>query len=170
MNIAVVGTGYVGLVTGVCFAEVGNTVSCVDKDAAKVERMRGGECPIYEVGLPDLIPANIEEGRLEFTTSLPEALRNAEVVFIAVGTYPAADGSADLSHVMAVAREIGRNLDHRIVVVDKSTVPVGTGERVRAAIQDELDARGVNVEFSVVSNPEFLKEGCALKDFTQPDR
>jgi len=170
MKIAVVGTGYVGLVTGACFAEMGNTVTCVDKDAAKVERMRRGECPIFEIGLPEMLPPNIAEGRLKFTTSLAEAIKDAEAIFIAVGTNPAADGSADLTHVRAVAVEIGQHLDHRAVIIDKSTVPVGTGDLVRNLISTELEKRGKRIEFAVVSNPEFLKEGCAVEDFMKPDR
>ncbi|TLM64499.1 MAG: UDP-glucose/GDP-mannose dehydrogenase family protein [Deltaproteobacteria bacterium] len=170
MNIAVVGTGYVGLVTGACFAEMGNHVTCVDIDAGKVERLRQGEIPIYEPGLKPIVLRNAEEGRLAFTTSLAEAMRDAQVVFIAVGTPPGEDGSADLSHVLAVARTVGAHLEDYKVVVTKSTVPVGTADKVKAAIDGELRRRGVAGEFDVVSNPEFLKEGAAVDDFMKPDR
>jgi len=170
MKIAVVGTGYVGLVTGACFAEMGNDVICVDKDAVKVERMRAGECPIYELGLPEMLPRNISEGRLRFTTDLSEAAQEADVFFIAVGTNPAADGSADLSAVMAVARELGETIQRPAVIVDKSTVPVGTGEKVEATVREALDKRGESIKFEVISNPEFLKEGAAVQDFMKPDR
>ncbi|MDQ2069892.1 UDP-glucose dehydrogenase family protein [Natronospira bacteriovora] len=170
MKIAVVGTGYVGLVTGACFAEMGNDVICVDKDAAKVERMRAGECPIYEIGLPEMLPRNIEEGRLAFTTSLAEAAESCDIFFIAVGTNPAADGSADLTAVHAVAREIGETIQRPAIIVDKSTVPVGTGEEVEAIVREALEKRGDSIEFEVISNPEFLKEGAAVQDFMKPDR
>lgn len=170
MNIAVVGTGYVGLVTGACFAEMGNHVTCVDIDAGKVERLRQGEIPIYEPGLKPIVQRNAEEGRLAFTTSLAEAMATARVIFIAVGTPPGEDGSADLSHVLAVARTIGAHLADYQVVVTKSTVPVGTADKVRAAVAGELARRGVRGEFDVVSNPEFLKEGAAVEDFMKPDR
>ncbi|MFA7557280.1 MAG: UDP-glucose/GDP-mannose dehydrogenase family protein [Hydrogenophaga sp.] len=171
MHIVVVGTGYVGLVTGTCFAEMGNTVTCVDVDKAKIDRLKQGQLPIYEPGLDALVDQNYAEGRLRFTTSLPEAMQDAHVYFIAVGTPPGEDGSADLQYVLAVAREIGQNMRHPYsVVVDKSTVPVGTADKVTAAIQEELDKRGVSHEFSVVSNPEFLKEGAAIDDFMHPDR
>jgi UDPglucose 6-dehydrogenase len=170
MNLAVVGTGYVGLVTGACFAEMGNHVTCVDIDAPKVDRLRRGEIPIYEPGLKPVVLRNVEEGRLAFTTSLAEAMKEAQVIFIAVGTPPGEDGSADLSHVLAVARTIGTHLDDYKVVVTKSTVPVGTADKVRAAINGELSRRGVQRDFSVVSNPEFLKEGAAVEDFMKPDR
>ncbi|MCP1727918.1 UDPglucose 6-dehydrogenase [Natronospira proteinivora] len=170
MKIAVVGTGYVGLVTGACFAEMGNQVICVDLDAEKVERMRQGECPIYEASLPEMLPRNIEEGRLRFTTSLAEAAETADIFFIAVGTNPAADGSADLSAVMAVARQLGETIQRPAIIVDKSTVPVGTGEKVEATVLDALKKRGENIEFEVISNPEFLKEGAAVADFMKPDR
>ncbi|MCK9532302.1 MAG: UDP-glucose/GDP-mannose dehydrogenase family protein [Gammaproteobacteria bacterium] len=171
MHIVVVGTGYVGLVTGTCFAEMGNTVTCVDVDKAKIDRLKQGLLPIYEPGLDTLVEQNYAEGRLHFTTSLPEAMLDADVYFIAVGTPPGEDGSADLQYVLAVAREIGQNMRHPYsVVVDKSTVPVGTADKVTAAIQEELDKRGVSHEFSVVSNPEFLKEGAAIDDFMHPDR
>ncbi|HEX6928636.1 MAG TPA: UDP-glucose/GDP-mannose dehydrogenase family protein [Gammaproteobacteria bacterium] len=170
MNIAVVGTGYVGLVTGACFAEMGNTVTCVDRDADKVARMRAGECPIYELGLPEIMQANIKEDRLKFTTSLAEAAETCDVFFIAVGTNAAEDGSSDLSHVMAVARELGETIQRRAVIIDKSTVPVGTGEKVEAIVREALAKRGADIDFEVVSNPEFLKEGSAVQDFMRPDR
>lgn len=170
MNIAVIGTGYVGLVTGACFAEMGHHVTCVDIDAAKVAGLRRGELPIYEPGLQPIVMRSVAEGRLSFTASLADALAPARVVFIAVGTPPGEDGSADLSHVLAVAREIGRHLDGYRVIVTKSTVPVGTADRVRAAIAAELAARGVQIDCDVASNPEFLKEGAAVEDFMKPDR
>ncbi|MFA7619370.1 MAG: UDP-glucose/GDP-mannose dehydrogenase family protein [Thiohalomonadaceae bacterium] len=171
MNIVVVGTGYVGLVTGTCFAEMGNTVTCVDVDTAKIEGLKNGRLPIYEPGLDDLVARNFAEGRLRFTTSLPEAMADASVYFIAVGTPPGEDGSADLQYVLGVARELGQHMKHPFnVVVDKSTVPVGTAGKVAAAVGEELAKRGAKVEFSVVSNPEFLKEGAAIDDFMQPDR
>ena len=171
MNIVVVGTGYVGLVTGTCFAEMGNTVTCVDVDTAKIEGLKNGRLPIYEPGLDELVARNFAEGRLRFTTSLPEAMADASVYFIAVGTPPGEDGSADLQYVLGVARELGQHMKHPFnVVVDKSTVPVGTAGKVAAAVGEELAKRGAKVEFSVVSNPEFLKEGAAIDDFMQPDR
>jgi len=170
MKLTVVGTGYVGLVTGACFAEMGNHVTCVDIDAQKIERLRRGEIPIYEPGIKPIVLRNVEERRLEFTTSLASAMTDAQVVFIAVGTPPGEDGSADLSHVLAVARAIGTHLDDYRVVVTKSTVPVGTADQVRSAIAGELRRRGVQYEFDVVSNPEFLKEGAAVEDFMRPDR
>ena len=170
MHITVIGTGYVGLVTGTCFAEMGNFVTCVDVDARKVERLRRGEIPIYEPGLEALVLSNAKEGRLNFTTDLAEAMATSTVYFIAVGTPPGEDGSADLQYVLAVAREIGRHLDRYAVVVDKSTVPVGTADKVRAAIREELERRGAEIPFDVVSNPEFLKEGAAVDDFMRPDR
>jgi len=170
MKLTVVGTGYVGLVTGACFAEMGNHVTCVDIDAQKIERLCRGEIPIYEPGLKPIVLRNVEERRLEFTTSLASAMTGAQVVFIAVGTPSGEDGSADLSHVLAVARAIGTHLDDYRVVVTKSTVPVGTADQVRSAIAGELRRRGVPCEFDVVSNPEFLKEGAAVEDFMKPDR
>lgn len=170
MNLTVVGTGYVGLVTGTCFAEMGHKVTCVDVDNGKIENLKNGILPIYEPGLDAMVANNASEKRLDFTTSLREAMQDSDIYFIAVGTPPGEDGSADLQYVLAVAREIGRHLDRYAVVVDKSTVPVGTGERVRAVIQEELDRRGMGVEFDVVSNPEFLKEGAAINDFMKPDR
>ncbi len=170
MKLSVVGTGYVGLVTGACFAEMGNVVTCVDIDEVKIENLKKGILPIYEPGLDEIVKNNYREGRLKFTTSLPDSLEGAQACFIAVGTPPGEDGSADLQYVLAVAREIGANLKDYCAIVDKSTVPVGTAEKVRAAVQMELDARGSAVPFDVVSNPEFLKEGAAVEDFTRPDR
>ncbi len=170
MKLTVVGTGYVGLVTGACFAEMGNEVTCVDVDRNKVERLKQGILPIYEPGLDSIVSGNFKAGRLRFTTSLPEAMRDGNVFFIAVGTPPGEDGSADLQYVLAVAREIGRHLDEYAVIVDKSTVPVGTADKVRAAVQAELDRRGSAAKFDMVSNPEFLKEGAAVEDFMRPDR
>jgi len=170
MKLTVVGTGYVGLVTGACFAEMGNTVTCVDVDAAKIAGLEKGMLPIYEPGLDAIVEENHRAGRLRFSTSLPDAMRDSAMLFIAVGTPPGEDGSADLQYVLAVARAIGQNMTRYSVVVDKSTVPVGTADKVRAAIQGELDARGADIPFDVVSNPEFLKEGAALEDFMRPDR
>ena len=170
MNIAIVGTGYVGLVSGTCFADTGATVTCVDVDEAKIERLKKGEIPIYEPGLDELVKKNVAAGRLKFTTDLASILDDVEIVFSAVGTPPDEDGSADLKYVLQVARTIGQNLNHYVVVVTKSTVPVGTARKVRAAIEDELQKRGVDVAFDVASNPEFLKEGNAIKDFMSPDR
>jgi len=170
MNIAIVGTGYVGLVSGTCFADTGANVTCVDVDAQKVERLQRGEVPIYEPGLDELVKKNVAAGRLKFTTDLASVLDDVEIVFSAVGTPPDEDGSADLKYVLQVARTIGQNLKHYVVVVTKSTVPVGTARKVRHAIEEELDRRGVSVEFDVASNPEFLKEGNAIKDFMSPDR
>jgi UDPglucose 6-dehydrogenase len=170
MNLTVIGTGYVGLVTGTCFAEMGHNVTCVDVDARKIEGLQQGVIPIHEPGLDALVVNNARAGRLAFTTSLAQAMQDATVLFIAVGTPPGEDGSADLQYVLAVAREIGRHLTRYAVVVDKSTVPVGTAERVQAVIAGELAQRGVDCEFDVVSNPEFLKEGAAIADFMKPDR
>ncbi|APG25659.1 UDP-glucose dehydrogenase family protein [Syntrophotalea acetylenica] len=170
MNLTVIGTGYVGLVTGTCFAEMGNTVTCVDTDPAKVAQLGQGQIPIFEPGLDAMVKNNSKDGRLRFTTSLAEAMADSQIYFIAVGTPSNGDGSADLRQVLAVAREIGRHLNAYGVVVDKSTVPVGTAEKVREAIQGELQSRGVNIDFDVVSNPEFLKEGAAIDDFMRPDR
>jgi len=165
-----IGTGYVGLVTGTCFAESGNDVVCVDTNEQKINDLKNGIIPIYEPGLDSLVKRNVEEERLSFTTSLEEAVKKSLLLFIAVGTPPGEDGSADLQHVLAVARGIGRCMNEFKIVVDKSTVPVGTGARVRAAIQEELAGRGENIPFDVVSNPEFLKEGNAIDDFMKPDR
>ena len=170
MNIAIVGTGYVGLVSGVCFAEMGIDVTCVDIDSAKIERLKQGEIPIYEPGLDEMLLRNVAAGRLHFTTDLRTCLDNVEVVFSAVGTPPDEDGSADLQYVLAVARTFGQNISKYTILVTKSTVPVGTAQKVKAAIQQELDKRSVQVEFDVASNPEFLKEGAAIKDFMGPDR
>ena len=170
MNLCVIGTGYVGLVTGACFAEMGNHVICVDKDESKITACQAGRIPIYEPGLESIVTTNAREGRLQFTTSLQDAMSNGNVFFIAVGTPPQEDGSADLQHVLAVAREIGRHMDRYCLIVDKSTVPVGTADQVRSAVQEELTKRGVEIDFDVVSNPEFLKEGDAVKDFMRPDR
>ena len=170
MNIAIVGTGYVGLVSGVCFAEMGIDVTCVDIDSAKIERLKQGEIPIYEPGLDEMLLRNVAAGRLHFTTDLRTCLDSVEVVFSAVGTPPDEDGSADLQYVLAVARTFGQNISKYTILVTKSTVPVGTAQKVKAAIQQELDKRGVQVEFDVASNPEFLKEGAAIKDFMGPDR
>lgn len=170
MRITVVGTGYVGLVTGACFAEMGNKVTCVDIDADKIDRLRQGQIPIYEPGLESVVERGIASGELQFTTSLPEAMASASIIFIAVGTPPGEDGSADLQYVLAVAKEIGQHLQDYKVIVDKSTVPVGTADQVRAMVQSQLEVRGVEVPFDVVSNPEFLKEGAAVEDFMRPDR
>ncbi|MGN0068788.1 MAG: UDP-glucose dehydrogenase family protein [Prevotella sp.] len=170
MNIAIVGTGYVGLVTGTCFADIGVNVTCVDVDEKKIERLRHGEIPIYEPGLDELVLKNVKAGRLHFTTSLADVLNEQDVVFSAVGTPPDEDGSADLKYVLQVARTIGQHLNKYIVLVTKSTVPVGTARKVRQTIAEELEKRGVDVEFDVASNPEFLKEGSAIKDFMSPDR
>ena len=170
MNIAIVGTGYVGLVTGTCFAEMGAHVTCVDVDTQKIEKLNHGIMPIYEPGLEELVRRNVEFGRLAFTTDLTEVLDDVEVVFSAVGTPPDEDGSADLQYVLAVARQFGRHINKYTILVTKSTVPVGTARKVKAAVQEELDRRGVTVPFDVASNPEFLKEGAAIKDFMSPDR
>jgi len=170
MNIAIVGTGYVGLVSGTCFAEMGVHVTCVDIDAQKIQKLKDGIMPIYEPGLEELVKRNVEYGRLQFTTDLSEVLDDVEVVFSAVGTPPDEDGSADLKYVLAVARQFGKSINKYTILVTKSTVPVGTAKKVKAAIQKELDKRGVNIPFDVASNPEFLKEGAAIKDFMSPDR
>ena len=170
MKIAIVGTGYVGLVSGACFAEMGIDVTCVDIDQAKIERLRAGDIPIYEPGLDELVLRNTQEGRLHFSTRLADCLDGVEAVFSAVGTPPDEDGSADLRYVLEVAREVGRHMQHYLVVVTKSTVPVGTARKVEAAIREELSKRGVDIPFDVASNPEFLKEGSAIKDFMSPDR
>lgn len=170
MNIAIVGTGYVGLVSGTCFAEMGVNVTCVDIDQEKINRLLKGDIPIYEPGLDDLVMRNVKEGRLHFTTDLAAILDNVEIVFSAVGTPPDEDGSADLQYVLAVAKTFGQNIKKYTVLVTKSTVPVGTAKKVKAAIQSELDKRNVDIPFDVASNPEFLKEGSAIKDFMSPDR
>ena len=170
MNIAVVGTGYVGLVSGTCFAEMGAHVTCVDVDTQKIQKLKDGIMPIYEPGLEELVKRNVGFGRLNFTTNLTEVLDDVEVVFSAVGTPPDEDGSADLKYVLAVAKQFGQNINKYTILVTKSTVPVGTAKKVKAAIQAELDKRGVDVPFDVASNPEFLKEGAAIKDFMSPDR
>lgn len=170
MNISIVGTGYVGLVSGACFAEMGADVTCVDIDRVKIERLQQGDIPIYEPGLDDLVKRNIAAGRLHFTTDLAACIDNVEVVFSAVGTPPDEDGSADLQYVLSVARTFGQHIRKYTILVTKSTVPVGTAQKVKAAVQEELDKRGVQVEFEVASNPEFLKEGAAIKDFMSPDR
>ncbi len=170
MRIAVVGTGYVGLVTGTCFAEMGNDVYCVDLDENKIEHLKRGVVPIYEPGLAAMVSANAGAGRMKFTTSLAEAIQDSEICFIAVGTPMGEDGSADLQYVLAVAREIGRTIEKYICIVDKSTVPVGTAAKVREVIRAELDKRNLDVEFDVASNPEFLKEGSAIGDCMRPGR
>ena len=170
MHIAIVGTGYVGLVSGACFAEMGVEVTCVDTDQKKIEALRAGRMPIYEPGLEEIVRRNAEAGRLRFTTSLEECLDSVEVVFSAVGTPPDEDGSADLSHVLEVARTFGRHITRPTMLVTKSTVPVGTAARVKEVVAEELAARGVEIDFEVASNPEFLKEGNAVKDFMSPDR
>ena len=170
MKIAVIGTGYVGLVTGACLAEVGNDVLCMDVDARKIDTLKSGGIPIYEPGLEDMVRRNVAAGRLNFSTDIEASVHFGDIQFIAVGTPPDEDGSADLQYVVAAARNIGRHMTSFKLVVDKSTVPVGTADRVKAAIQEELQARGLDLEFSVASNPEFLKEGAAVEDFMKPDR
>ena len=170
MNIAVIGSGYVGLVSGACFSEMGNKVTCVDIDQDKIDKLHQGIIPIYEPGLEKMVLKNITQKNLLFTTKLEDAISNAEIVFIAVGTPMGDDGAADLQYVLAVANEIGQKMNNRLIVVDKSTVPVGTADKVKEAIQKQLDIRNVSIEFDVVSNPEFLKEGDAINDFMKPDR
>lgn len=170
MNIAIVGTGYVGLVSGACFSEMGINVTCVDIDENKIRKLLDGVMPIYEPGLDELVDRNVKAGRLHFTTDLATCLHSVEVIFSAVGTPPDEDGSADLKYVLEVARTVGRHIKKHVVLVTKSTVPVGTAQKVRAAVQEELDKRGVKIKFDVASNPEFLKEGAAIKDFMAPDR
>ncbi|GHU79564.1 UDP-glucose 6-dehydrogenase [Bacteroidia bacterium] len=170
MNIAIVGTGYVGLVTGTCFSEMGINVTCVDVDPVKIQNLNQGIVPIYEPGLEDMVNKNFKAGRLKFTTDLTNCLDEVEVLFNAVGTPPNEDGSADLHYVLDVARTVGQNINKYILVVTKSTVPVGTAAKVKAVIQEELDKRGVSIPFDTASNPEFLKEGAAIKDFMGPDR
>lgn len=170
MKIAIVGTGYVGLVSGACFAEMGADVTCIDVDKCKIEKLRSGQIPIYEPGLEELVARNVADGRLHFSTELGECLDQVEIVFSAVGTPPDEDGSADLRYVLEVAREFGRKINRYTLLVTKSTVPVGTAQKVRQAVAEELATRGVEVEFDVASNPEFLKEGDAIDDFMKPDR
>jgi UDPglucose 6-dehydrogenase len=170
MKIIVVGSGYVGLVTGACFAEIGVNVICVDVDSDKIQQLKNGSVPIFEPGLENIIRRNVEKKRLDFTSKLSEAIEGTEVIFIAVGTPPGEDGSADLRNVLEVAREIGRVLSEHIVVVTKSTVPVGTAEKIRKEIRNELNNRKVNIQFDMASNPEFLKEGAAVEDFLKPER
>lgn len=170
MKITIVGTGYVGLVTGTCFAEVGIDVICVDIDKKKIENLQKGISPIYEPGLDGMIARNVEKGRLHFSTDLPSVINESDVIFIAVGTPPDEDGSADLKYVLDVARTVGKYMNNHILIVTKSTVPVGTAKKVRQAIQEELNQRNLSIEFDVASNPEFLKEGDAINDFMKPDR
>lgn len=170
MHIAIVGTGYVGLVSGACFSEMGIDVTCVDIDSDKIERLLHGEMPIYEPGLDEIVERNVKAGRLHFTTDLTSCLNDVDIVFSAVGTPPDEDGSADLKYVMDVARTVGRNMNKYLVLVTKSTVPVGTANIIRSVVQEELDKRGVKIDFDIASNPEFLKEGAAIKDFMTPDR
>ena len=170
MKIVVVGTGYVGLVSGTCFAETGVNVTCVDIDESKIEMLNNGQIPIYEPGLEDIYKRNVEKGRLTFTTNLEESIKDSDAVFIAVGTPPDEDGSADLKYVLGVAREIGKNMEHYMVIVTKSTVPVGTSVKIKNAILEELEKRGEKIPFDTASNPEFLKEGSAVDDFLKPDR
>ena len=170
MNITVIGSGYVGLVSGACFSEMGNSVTCVDIDPVKIDKLNQGIIPIFEPGLETMVLKNVKNKNLFFTTELSEALQNSEIAFIAVGTPMGDDGSADLQYVLAVAKSIGQSMQKRLIVVDKSTVPIGTADKVKETIQKELDARGVDLEFDVVSNPEFLKEGAAIADFMKPDR
>jgi UDPglucose 6-dehydrogenase len=170
MKIAVIGTGYVGLVTGTCLSESGVNVICVDNDAKKIESLTKGIVPIYEPGLDTILKKNLDNGKLIFTTNTGEAINGAEIIFIAVGTPPGEDGSADLKHVLAVASEIGKTLNHHVVIATKSTVPVGTAEKVRQTVRSELKKRNINVLFDMASNPEFLKEGAAVEDFLRPER
>jgi UDPglucose 6-dehydrogenase len=170
LKVTVIGTGYVGLVTGTCLAEVGNEVLCLDVDPKKIETLKSGGIPIYEPGLEDMVKRNVEAGRLSFTTDIEESVHFGQIQFIAVGTPPDEDGSADLQYVVAAARNIGRSMKEFKLVVDKSTVPVGTADKVKAALQEELARRGMTLEFCVASNPEFLKEGAAVEDFMKPDR
>jgi UDPglucose 6-dehydrogenase len=170
MKITVIGTGYVGLVTGTCFAEMGNEVTCIDVDKIKIDKLKQGIIPIYEPGLEPMVQQNMERETLTFSTKLTDSLNDAEAVFIAVGTPMGEDGSADLQYVLSVAKQLGQEMNHPLVIVDKSTVPIGTADKVKATIQHELEKRGVDIKFWVVSNPEFLKEGAAVDDFMKPDR
>ena len=170
MKVAMIGTGYVGLVTGTCFAATGNNVICVDVAEQKIENLKKGIIPIYEPGLEQMVKSAQQRGNLKFTTDIKEALKESDICFIAVGTPMGEDGSADLQYVMNAAREIGQYMIHDMYIVDKSTVPVGTGDKVKAVIQEELDKRGSDLKFDVISNPEFLKEGNACQDFMHPDR
>jgi len=170
MNLTIVGTGYVGLVSGTCFSEMGNTVTCIDIDQKKIEGLKQGVIPIYEPGLDAMVKRNFQNKTLHFSTDLPKHLKKCDIVFIAVGTPMGEDGSADLQYVLQVAKEIGQNMQHTLIIVDKSTVPVGTADKVKNTVQKELDKRGVQIDFHVVSNPEFLKEGDAISDFMKPDR
>ncbi|MGO1463423.1 MAG: UDP-glucose dehydrogenase family protein [Marinobacter sp.] len=170
MKITIFGTGYVGLVTGACLADVGHHVLCMDVDQAKIDKLRNGQIPIYEPGLDNIVNHTVEAGRLAFTTDVKEAVQHGTLQFIAVGTPPDEDGSADLQYVTAVAKSIGQHMDDYKVIVDKSTVPVGTGDKVKAAVRTQIESRGLELEFDVVSNPEFLKEGAAINDFMKPDR
>jgi len=170
MKITIFGTGYVGLVTGACLADVGHDVLCMDVDEGKINKLKNGQIPIYEPGLESIVKHTFEAGRLSFTTDVEEAVKHGTLQFIAVGTPPDEDGSADLQYVLAVAKSIGQYMDEYKVVVDKSTVPVGTGDKVKAAVRAQLDKRGLELAFDVVSNPEFLKEGAAINDFMKPDR
>ncbi|WP_273276733.1 UDP-glucose dehydrogenase family protein [Maribacter polysiphoniae] len=170
MNLTVIGTGYVGLVSGTCFAEMGNRVTCIDVDEKKIQGLKEGVIPIYEPGLEAMVKRNIEGETLHFSINLGEHLKKCDIAFIAVGTPMGDDGSADLQYVLQVAKEIGQHMQHSLIIVDKSTVPVGTADKVRQAIQNELEKRKLNIEFHVVSNPEFLKEGDAISDFMKPDR
>tara|TARA_R110000796_G_scaffold252477_1_gene387025 strand:- start:23403 stop:24734 length:1332 start_codon:yes stop_codon:yes gene_type:complete len=170
MNLTVIGTGYVGLVSGTCFAEMGNTVTCIDVDAKKIDGLKNGIIPIYEPGLEAMVQRNIDSKTLHFSTNLAKHLVKCDIAFIAVGTPMGDDGSADLKYVLQVAKEIGQNMQHTLIIVDKSTVPVGTADKVKQTIQSELEVRKLNIDFQVVSNPEFLKEGDAINDFMKPDR
>ena len=170
MNIAIVGSGYVGLVAGACFAEMGNYVSCIDNDTIKIKNLKEGVIPIYEPGLSKMVNENIKKGNINFTNDLMSGIKGSDIVFIAVGTPMGADGSADLKYVLSVAKEIGEKMQNNIIIVDKSTVPVGTADKVRAVVETELKNRNSNLTFDVVSNPEFLKEGAAINDFMTPDR
>ncbi len=170
MKITVVGTGYVGLVTGACFSEIGIDVSCIDIDKNKIDRLKKGEIPIYEPGLKEIVERNVRKGRLHFSTSFADHIQGVDVVFSAVGTPPDEDGSADLQYVLAVAKELGQHMNDYVLMVTKSTVPVGTAVKVRQVMQETLDERGLSIDFDVASNPEFLKEGAAVADFLRPDR